>query len=245
MKIGFMINSVNLIDNAKALIESQDHDWYVMAINDVFDQVKDILPNVHHVRVFRYTKFPFYDKICAAARAEELGVDIWMDIDSLFLQEIELTDDCQVAAVDQKGIGREEKDEFWSILFKYFSIDPDYTIDTTITKEEILPYFNMGFVVNFKHFNKVLQEMTYFLKKGTFDKFFEDYKYKVFLHQAIFSCLVEKHYDWDFLDDNINHPMHLDDNIKDKWTIRYDTYFNENKNEIKSEYDLSIDWIYE
>jgi hypothetical protein len=162
----------------------------------------------------------------------------------MFISEPELTEDCQVSAVDLKGIGVEEKDEFWSILFKYFSIDPDYTIDTTISKEEILPYFNMGFVVNFKHFNKLLQEMTYFLKKGSFEKFFEDYKYKVFLHQAIFSCLVEKHYDWDFLDDNINHPMHLDNNIEKKWTIRYDTFFNDHLNDIRPELDLSIDWIY-
>ncbi len=245
MKIGFMINSVNLIDNAKALIESSDNEFYVMAINEVYEAVKDVLPNVHYVEVFRFEKFPFYDKVCAAAKAEELKVDVWMDIDSLFLREVDISEECLVSAVDQPNIGVKEKDEFWSILYKYFSIDPDYTVDTVISKEEVLPYFNMGFVGNFKHFNKLMAEMTYFLKKKTFDKFFDDYKYKVFLHQAIFSCLVEKHYDWDFLDDEVNHPMHLDNDISNKRSIRYDTYFNSEKNDLLPEYDLSIDWVYE
>ncbi len=245
MKVGFMINSVNLIDNAKALVESADYEFHVFAINDVYGEVKDVLPNVHKVKVFRYEKFPFYDKVCAAAQAEEMGIDIWMDIDALFLKKVEFSKNCEVAAVDMKNIGVEEKDEFWTILYKYFNIDPDYTVDTTQTNKEILPYFNMGFVVNFKHFNKLLQEMTYFLKKGTFDKFFVDYKYKIFLHQAIFSCLVEKHYDWEFLDDTVNFPLHVGSDITDKATLRYDTYFNEHENKLKPEYDLTIDWIYE
>ncbi len=244
MKIGFMINSTKLIDNAKCLIESSSDEFFVMAINEVYEEVKDLFPNVYHVDVYRFKKFPFYDKVCAAAAAEDLGIDIWMDIDSVFLEEVSFGDDCFVSAVDDMGIGVTEKDEFWSILHKYFGIDPDYTVDTTITKEEILPYFNMGFVVNFKHFNKLMNEMTYFLKKKTFGKFYSDSKYKVFLHQAIFSCLVEKHYDYDFLDYEINYPLHLKRKLKGVKSIRYDNYFNE-ENKMYPKYDLSIDWKYE
>lgn len=245
MKIGFMINSIELLDNAKCLIHSSDDEFFVMAINEVYDSVRDKLPNVHKVEVKEYKTFPFYDKVCAAAKAEELGVDIWMDIDSIIFRNLRFADFLHVSPVDQKNIGCKELDTFWTILYDHYGIKPYKTIETIISKEQIIPYFNMGFVVNFKHFRQLKEDFEQVLKDNIFIGFFGDYKYKIFLHQALFSCLVEKYYDYILLNNNINHPMHLDDNIEDKITIRYDTYFNDHKNKLFPKYNLRINWIYE
>lgn len=246
MKVGFMINSLNLIDNAKALIESGNHEYFVMAINDIYDEVKDLFPNVYKVVVSKHRDFPFVDKVCAAAKAEELGIEIWMDIDSLFLKEVSFDNKFYVAPVDVKNIGASELNEFWSILYDRYDIVPKDKITTRVTKECILPYFNFGFVVNFKHYSLLKEELMNVLDSKLFEDYYSDYLYKIFLHQAIFTSIVLKHYDVNYLPNDVNYPLHVDLNIENVKSIRYDTFFNDGKklSPYTDKYDLTIDWIY-
>ncbi len=79
-----------------------------------------------------------------------------VDTDTLFLNPIEQNLLTQPAIymrpVDNKGIGStgigDPNHEFWLKVYNHFGIQdiPDY-IDTTVSQESILPYYNSGFVL--------------------------------------------------------------------------------------------------
>ncbi len=195
-------------------------------------------------------EFPFMDKLLAASIYEQAHKHfIWIDVDSYFLKPFTgfiKEHGILVNPVDIKNVGLstdQKMSPYFETCLKQFNLETttyqSNIFKTTITKESIYPYFNMGFVIIYD--NK-------FIFKQALDAFYEvfnhpiisklvseSYLYAIFLHQVLFSLSIIKSYFYDdihVLPPYYNYPLHL---IKKDATppdinllqhFRYDTFFN-------------------
>ncbi len=193
---------------------------------------------------------PFMDKLYAASIYEKLVMKfIWVDVDSYFIKsvpKISYTHQIALNPVDIKNIGQTPTnpiDDYWQLLLRSINIKEDtYTsriIETTISREPIYPYYNMGFVMiseNKLVFNLALDTFYKVMETKVMNQFLEkSFLYSIFLHQALFSLSVIKLY----LDEEItmlpkyyNYPLHLYQKDKEPIELdqlhhfRYDEFFN-------------------
>lgn len=193
-------------------------------------------------------KIPFGDKVYAAAIFEDSIWDemLWLDVDSIFIKPVIFpkTSSICVNPVDKRNIGcpfDEAPTELWEFLYHYFGISlPKNGVRTTVTKEIIFPYFNIGmfYTSDPKHVMRSTVEALMDLLKS--EKFIEilvqSEMNRIFLHQAVFTCAVLKSYGDEIssLPYGLNYPIHLEiENAEpipsENWlSIRYDNYFDEN-----------------
>jgi hypothetical protein len=223
---------------------------------------------------FRY--FPFYDKIVAASICEEQCAYpfVWLDVDSVFLDDFSFDDSIkvQVNPVDKTNIGiplSKNLSPIWTKVIDYFRLNTSQLskryVKTTISHEEIYPYFNIGMVkmeqssTIFTHTKKAME---YLLSQEDILLMLRNNKtYQVFFHQMIFSCALlssTKDHEIGKLATYVNYPLHLlkeDDSkviLSNLKTIRYDTYFNNHDvpNELKNiinidKHKLATYWYYQ
>ncbi|XMB86146.1 hypothetical protein RJG79_12225 [Mycoplasmatota bacterium WC44] len=260
MNIGFMINDDSLIHHgillSKSILKDNEVNLYILVPSTI--NIKKIENSFNDLRinviVYDFLEelilFPFADKVFAAAYAESIvdGELLWIDVDSIFLKDtslIELKRGKELAfrPVDKKLIGNaldKKLSDFWKELYNYFDLEKSsFFVETGIDKFKILPYFNAGFVLLKTGNNIFKMWKDAFLDLYNIDQMKEfynqDYLYKVFIHQAILTCVILKNLEYEklqLLSSNINFPIHLYDEYKKDCDadnlicIRYDTYFN-------------------
>jgi len=233
-------------------------------IEDIKEQIRDdfyeiVLFPLEGSRIL----FPFKDKVYAAAYAEEYSIKrnisqlLWMDIDSFFirnLNEIFLENDKQFGyrPVDKKNIGLEWGSRihtFWKYIYNSFDITERdlFFVETAVDNLPIYPYFNAGFMIIrpyiglFELWKKKFDEL--YLKDVFLKLYDEDFRYAIFVHQAILSGAIIKSFSREeltCLDEKISFPIHLLDEMNEEKSkkilsaisCRYDTFFNQ------SHYDL-------
>ncbi|XMB67631.1 hypothetical protein RI065_03645 [Mycoplasmatota bacterium zrk1] len=259
LNVGFMLNHEYFIPHAELLINSikSDVKFYVLVPSTINkDNIESNLSNEKvEIIVFDFdeslSKFPFADKVFAAAHAESIASDylLWMDVDSIFLRditEIEVGDfDINIRPVDKKNIGIEyslELNDLWKDLYNYFGLEDNFdSLVTGIDNLTIRPYYNAGFMILkteksiLRKWKDAFSELC--LSKPVEKYYDESYLYKIFIHQAVLACVIMKYVDKkkiNILPDNINFPVHLYDEHSQKMELdldsiiccRYDTYFN-------------------
>ena len=228
------------------------------------------IPSKHHL-------FPFYDKVVAAAAFEKEHSEpfLWIDLDSFFLQNPDsfaLSSALGINPVDHKNIGIPRGNPITPLWLRVlqtaqysttkFSMK---TVSTGISKESIYPYYNMGMVFHntdipiFQSTQTLLDEL---LEDDAINETLaQAYIHRVFLHQVIFSILVEKLFPSDLisrLPEGWNYPLHLHHQnstpleLTSLKSVRYDTFFQ--KNSVPSCWsswlgeqrpDLTLRWYYE
>ncbi len=203
-------------------------------------------------------RFPFAGKAYASAQAEAAAegkakILVWMDTHSLVLKEPDalLLDPGKsfgYRAVDHKLIGsrfEEPPDEFWSLLYERFSLDPASVlkVETPVDREMIRGYFNAGLLV-------VRPERGLLRKwRAAFETLHRDPAIvkmcresqlrAIFLHQAALAVAVLKHAAVEELTElprTVNYPLHMQDQFRPEdrlkslaglETLRYDTFFDD------------------
>lgn len=170
--------------------------------------------------------------------------------------------------VDIKNIGalyNEEQPLLWKVLYDYFKMDEEHIpcVTTSISKEQIYPYYNAGmFVVKQPRnlFTDTKQSIIELLEHNDIKNLLKSSQLnRIFIHQAIFSCMVLKKYEDKIspLPYGVNYPLHLHAKNPTKVpfseiiSIRYDDYFDSNpspeiwNNTFKGkEKDLKSYWYY-
>lgn len=257
--IGFFIGHKNYIPHAKLLCDSLYKNFAINNGFEIFAMVPDYLNlNLDELNVKQvlftvpadYLHIPFIDKIFAAAAFEDCCSDkyMWLDVDSYFFKSTDFPaiPDLLINPVDKKNIGdnfNDDQSAFWRIIYDYFDMELDlHSVTTTVTKEKIYPYYNVGMVfVNRKKnlFNitkkaiielLIQENVKYFLISSS--------KYSIFFHQAVFSCAIIKLYTHNKickLPVGLNYPMHLhyDElsplSLDHLISIRYDMFFEYNQ----------------
>ena len=193
---------------------------------------------------------PFMDKLYAASIYEKLvGKFVWIDVDSYFLQSMpkqSFTHQIALNPVDIKNIGQttiNPIDDYWKLLLETININEDtYTsriIETTISKEHLYPYYNMGFVMisdNKYVFSLALDVFYKVMENKGINQFLEkSFLYAIFLHQVLFSLSVIKLYfdeEITMLPKHFNYPLHLQHKDREPveldklYHFRYDDFFN-------------------
>lgn len=221
--------------------------------------------------------FPFYDKLQAAAFFERTrkAPFLWVDIDSLFLEQVDFTQKdigLRVNPVDHRNVGVPvgyELTPMWYRLMELTDLCEEnykrYTVYTSVSEEKIYAYFNMGMVyVNTerKLFQKATDYMTKVLNDVEIQKHLSQaYVNRIFLHQMIFSicvCQIFTEQERSILPQGCNLPLHLlaghveEKKLMHAKSIRYDNFFAKNKvPEFMKEWlgeerpDLTLRWFYE
>jgi len=221
--------------------------------------------------------FPFYDKVVAAAAFEKEHSEpfLWIDLDSFFLQNPDsfaLSCALGVNPVDHKNIGIPRGNPItplWQHVLQTAQYsDTEFSmkvVSTGISKESIYPYYNMGMVFHntdipiFQSTQTLLEDL---LEDAALNEILaQAYIHRVFLHQVVFSILVEKLFTSDQisrLPEGWNYPLHLhhQNSTPPELTllksVRYDTFFQ--KNPVPSCWsswlgeqrpDLTLRWYYE
>jgi len=255
MNIGFFIGHEKLVGQAHALVDSinklscfADSEITLVTKKNILKYFDNIEIKKMHI-TNEYLEFPFCDKIYAAScfEKENDGEYLWIDVDSYFFSPIVFNKSVPILlnAVDMRNIGNlynEELDEFWSELYGFFNLELTQGKGiTTITNDEIYPYFNVGMVmVNknkriFNTTNNAIREIVKINKiQGILNR---SNIHRVFFHQAVFSCVVLDLYknEYEPLPQGVNYPLHLFDkdktiqNLSKIKSIRYDNYFNNNQ----------------
>lgn len=198
-------------------------------------------------------KLPFADKMLAAAAFEKNtdGPYIWMDVDSIVLQEpkewiLDNNDEIGIKAVDKQNIGCPFEDAitpFWNEIYQYFGVSTDvFPLFSTVGQEKMKPYFNAGMIVIKKHnnlFASVVSGMKDLLKKTIIvEKIQTDFLHSIFFHQAVLSVAILARYPEKnicIMNDRVNYPLHFRSqyprcfDFEELETIRYDTYFEEHE----------------
>jgi len=232
--------------------------------------------NIHHFEVPKRVEFfPFYDKILAGStcEGEQNTSFLWVDIDSVFFDfsPDDFQPPIQINPVDKKNIGltsQEERSEFWLHILKEVGLKEESykkkLVTTTISKEKIYPYFNIGMVYldsNLRLFTKTLQTMDNLLANPDFRELLDKNSlYRIFLHQAVFSAFVVKEVPdtrLHTLPKGYNIPLHLLEEkqiksiVKKPFSIRYDTFFHKHTWPSNLEKPIEVDestlrmqWIY-
>jgi hypothetical protein len=255
MKFCFSITHTSQFPNAKLLVHSikaseTDYDIYIYIKSNLplllFDQ--DV-----HIEYFAldhpYVYFPFLDKIYAAAHCESKMVTsfLWIDVDSYFHKATSnlYKETIRINPVDKKNIGilkEAPTPDLWVDLLKIVHMDEAiyrlHTVETTISKETIYPYFNLGMVYlspSYAIFHDTKQLLIDALSNQVFlEKLRNKPTYQIFLHQAIFSLVLLKKISFEKihpLPKGLNFPLHLLEelekkpNLKKLRSFRYDTFF--------------------
>lgn len=196
-----------------------------------------------------YRGLPFADKMFAAAAFERGCSDayLWLDTDSCFFRDIAFEGGAglYVNPVDLRNIGvlyGGELSPLWKAVYRYFGLDArDCSfVETTVTKQRIYPYYNVGMVAvreNRGLFGQVRRALIALLETDEVKEQLEaSMLNRIFLHQAVFSCAVMKLYAGGAapLPYGANEPLHLRAKnpnplpLKDVRSIRYDNYFDTN-----------------
>ena len=267
---GFYVGHDNYWPHAELLISSIEKHFLEyeirILVNNALDQniikkeqskLRDQYRNVtieciHIPEAFK--KVPFADKITAASIYESYCEDsyIWLDVDSYFFKSFDCHGDkgIQLNPVDQKNIGivyGTPFSELWQSIFSYFDLEEKMNllkvseaVKTTVSKELIYPYYNIGFVVvnkNKKLFQRTLEALEILLESPEIKaELLKSPVNKIFMHQAVFSAAVLKYYCTEEIVElpiGVNYPMHfhyvhpnpmaLDEIIH----MRYDTFFED------------------
>lgn len=259
-KVGFMVGHQSYVPHAEVLVESirsfggylkdapiaimtPKHQNVIMNIQGI-TQVDFVVPR-------KYQRVPYVDKMIAAMHFEQLadGPILWMDVDSIVLQEplaLKIDQGISVKVVDKRNIGLkvdEPLDGVWKSIYEYYGLEDKFQgITTTIDCISIKPYFNAGLVaVNSDKgiFAKTVEGIEVLLKNGLVKKSIQSSKeLNIFFHQAVLTGAILASYDWDeiiLMGDMVNYPLHF----KNKYprelgfdsiqTLRYDTYFDKSK----------------
>lgn len=281
-KLAFMINSKSYITHAKVLVDSiriselDRGETEIMILipddmhnlkNSLMDEIKDegVTLEIFH-NDDAHKRFPFKDKVYAAAHAETLSEDsvklIWTDCDMFFIKSpscLGLEDGFSFGyrPVDFKIIGspiEEAPDDYWERVYEVLQIDQSniFTVTSSVDRQSIRAYFNTGLMI-------VKPQKGLFRKwKSDFDKLFLDpefmnfyrkgYNYAVFIHQAALAGTVLSSLErgeMQELDYKISYPLHLHkeypedirpNSVSEIVCCRYHDFFNNNS---VSSYDFN------
>ncbi|MHA2338697.1 MAG: hypothetical protein ACXACX_15420 [Candidatus Hodarchaeales archaeon] len=175
--------------------------------------------------------FPFLNFVLAAAMAETLYKEkyenlVWLDSNTLILSEPK-----EFFLFSNKLIGfrpvhhtligsifEKPLDSFWGLLFKKFMINEEklFPMKTHVDENTLRPYFNSGCLVVRPQnglLNNWWEKFSSLYLDPDFKKYFEqDWKYRVFMHQAILSCVILSSTNQDDLYQlpfTYNYPLHL------------------------------------
>jgi hypothetical protein len=200
------------------------------------DRVPRALPGLESVHRFPLAvkegcpPYPFTEKVCACARAEEMaGPEIrslvWLSLDCLIVNPPLLFDlgaECDAAfrPVHHRNIGslaHEPPDDFWQGIYRALEVgEMPYTVESFVDRQTLRPYFNTHcFAFNpstglgrawWQHFKAMVTDEAF--QAG----YCRDELHQIFLHQAILSTLVAKRLDWErvrLLPPEYNYPLNL------------------------------------
>lgn len=258
-KIGFFINDEKFLNHAKALCASiienltfedlrLENEYKIYVVTPEYLDIKINIPKVSQITVDikpDVRLIPFVDKMIAAARLEEICDDslIWLDFDSFFFKPVKfpVQFDIYINPVDIRNIGDlfgEERSEIWKIVCSHIGLTEDRScVETSVSRERIFPYFNMGMVVINKQmglFKCVKKTIFELLGNKEIKKIIEDSDlHRIFFHQVVFSCCLKKIYgeNIESLPKGLNYPLHLHDrnpfplDLEDIISIRYDDIY--------------------
>jgi len=179
--------------------------------------------------------YPFAEKVCACARAEEMaGPDVrslvWLGLDCLIINPPLLFDlgpvpgvasaDAAFRPVHHQNVGspaHEAPDGFWRDIYHAIGVDDmPYTIESFVDGRTLRPYFNTHCFAYDPATNLGHAWWEHF-KVLASDRAFQagpcrDEAHQIFLHQAVLSTLVAKQLDWDrlrLLPPEYNYPLNL------------------------------------
>lgn len=257
-RIGFFVGHADYLPHATLLANSIQRrsvfgeDVEIFALVPEHLEFRLDIPGVTQIPFqfpVEYRTIPFVDKMLAAAAFEEACGDqyLWMDVDSCFFAAPIFPDDAEICInpVDKRNIGDlygAPRSGLWQLLSEYFHLENRSAafglLVTTVSREAIYPYFNVGMVAVRKHrgvFSLVRVALNELLRKAEVLDLLHGAKINaVFIHQAVFTCAVMSLYGADSvkpLPSGVNYPLHLHDNhpnpmaLTDLISIRYDTYF--------------------
>lgn len=283
--IGFMVGDMSLVPHAQVLVETIRNNSETFKESNIFvlipqhKQIKLNIENIHQIEFDLpqdFLSLPYADKMWAAAALEKHLTGqgfIWLDVDSLILQEphefvLPSRKSIGYKAVDIRNIGipaDEPLDDFWQTIYSHFYLDSTTTnpMKTTITQESIHPYINAGMIV-LSHprrlFATVTQAILDLHKHPVIEKKLKESNlHRIFFHQAILTVSIlyifpqnEIHY----LSPYINYPLQFNDrlllDLNLIQTVRYDMFFNENNLVLEAiqkivsgrEEELKMSWYY-
>ncbi len=184
-------------------------------------RVSDALPGLEGLHRFPLAleegcpPYPFAEKVCAFARAEEMAGPevrslVWLSLDCLVINPPLLFDlgpaagtapaDAALRPVHHRNIGslaHEPLDGFWQGVYHTMGIDDmPYTVESFVDRQTLRPYFNTHcFALNpalglgrawWAHFREMIADRAF--QAGPCS----DATHQIFLHQAILSTLVVK-----------------------------------------------------
>jgi hypothetical protein len=200
------------------------------------DLTPHTLPGMEGVHRFplvvdeEFRRYPFADKVCACARAEEMsGTEIrslaWLSLDCLVVNPPLLFDlgplhDAAFRPVHHRNIGSladEPLDRFWQGVYRTVGIDDmPHTVESFVDSRTLRPYFNTHCFA-FNPAKGLGRAWWDYFKAMVTDEAFQasscrDGLHQVFLHQAILSTLVAKLLDWErvrLLPPEYNYPLNL------------------------------------
>ncbi|KAA3662403.1 MAG: hypothetical protein DWQ04_13590 [Chloroflexi bacterium] len=176
--------------------------------------------------------FPFAAKVVAAAAAESVAMAesndqlVWMDTDSLVVQEpadLRLTTMKQVGyrPVDHTLIGLlwdAPLDAFWELVYERCGVlaKRPFPMTGSVDRKRIRPYFNAGMLVT-RPGSQLLQNWcNQFLQNHqdpAFTPFYEQHVlYRIFMHQAILTGTILAQFEQSelqLLPHLVNYPLHM------------------------------------
>lgn len=283
MHIGFLIQNEAMIPHGELLMRSLARTSYesvrIMVPEGEMELVQLLRESYPQKTVLvqpfsmpeAHRKFPFADKLSAAAAAESAldGTLLWMDTESIVfgdLSPLELGEGEVFAyrPVDKKLLGcgnGEPLSAFWQQVYGLFELEDAFEpLLTGVERDLIRPYFNAGFFL-LKTDRKILQfwrDVFYsFIERKEMQALFkESVLYKIFVHQAVLTGAVlasttpEERI---LLPDAVNYPIHLhgfhpmSGSVKTSMSLisgRYDTYFNQDEEKRDFPFDEeTASWI--
>ncbi|MHA1989759.1 MAG: hypothetical protein ACW981_10075 [Candidatus Hodarchaeales archaeon] len=202
-------------------------------------------------------KFPFLNFVLAAATAEVLCKGkfenlVWLDSNTLIVSEPKefcLFPDKKLGfrPVHHTLIGsylEKPLDSFWDLLYRKFMINEEkiFPMKTHVDGNTLRPYFNAG-CLSVRPRRGVLsnwwEKFSSLTQDPDFKKFFkQDWKYRIFMHQAVLSCVILSSTNQDDLYQlpfTYNYPLHLYEEIDAKFrpgsiedlvTARFEDIYN-------------------
>lgn len=252
IQIGFFVGHKKYEAHAEVLCKSLLAVYPEAEITAVMPLDSNIMLGYESVRNIKtivpedLKRLPFGDKVHAASAFEEhiQGESLWVDVDSIFIKKANFSkkNSISVNPVDKRNIGcvfPEPPSDLWHFLYDYFDLEtPGFGVQTTVSREMIYPYYNIGMVYRsdqrklMKKTRDALMDVT---KSGFIKGLMEKSQlYSIFLHQAVFTCILMKLYgsEVDPLPYGLNYPLHLESEnaepipSNDWLSIRYDHYFD-------------------
>jgi len=177
--------------------------------------------------------FPFAYKVTASALAEadcsRVGTLIWLNCRTLVLHPpsllaLDADYDAAVRIVHIRNIGSKsdgELDGFWCYLYGLAGLADDLEpVDTMIGSEKIRPYFNSHLLSVIPEIGVLRHWLERFLEAVSDGAFVSgpcsDELHRIFLHQAIFSLLLEKEIGRNrirLLPPSYSYPLHFHGNM--------------------------------